>query len=166
MLHLYWGNGKGKTTAAMGLALRALGRGRKVCIAQFLKNGTSGELALLWQQGATVLSGMRSSKFTWQMTDEEKVTLRDHQTAMLWQLQHQSWELLVLDEVCDAWNLELVDHAVLQALIETFASDREIVLTGRKPAPWLQERADYSTEMICHAHPYQKGVPARKGIEF
>lgn len=166
MLHVYWGDGKGKTTAAMGLALRALGRGRKVCIAQFLKNGTSGELEILRAHGAVVCNGMTSNKFSWQMTDEEKAALRDAQTALVHQLLRQPWDLLVLDEACDAWDLELVDHTALKALIEAFAADREIVLTGRKPSPWLQERADYSTQMVCHAHPFQKGLPAREGIEY
>ena len=75
MLHLYWGNGKGKTTAAMGLALRALGHGRRVVIVQFLKDGTSGEIAPLRTAGATVYA-CPNAKFTWLMDENDKAQAR------------------------------------------------------------------------------------------
>ena len=72
LLHLYYGDGKGKTTAAMGLALRALGSGKRVVIVQFLKGGQSGEIPLLEQRGATVYRGKAGQKFVFQMNDAEK----------------------------------------------------------------------------------------------
>ena len=72
LLHLYYGDGKGKTTAAMGLALRALGSGKKVVIVQFLKGGKSGEIPLLEQLGATVYRGKAGQKFVFQMNEAEK----------------------------------------------------------------------------------------------
>ena len=76
LVHLYWGEGKGKTTAAMGLALRALGHGRKVTVVQFLKNGSSGELAPLRALGAAVYAGKTGTKFASQMTPEERAQER------------------------------------------------------------------------------------------
>ena len=72
LLHLYWGDGKGKTTAAMGLALRALGSGKRVVIVQFLKGGNSGEIPLLAQLGAEIYRGKAGQKFVFQMTTEER----------------------------------------------------------------------------------------------
>ena len=82
MLHLYWGDGKGKTTAAMGLALRALGHGRRVVILQFLKDGSSGEIEMLRRCGAVVYA-CPNAKFTWLMTDAERAIQIIGQTAHL-----------------------------------------------------------------------------------
>ena len=82
MLHLYWGDGKGKTTAAMGLALRALGHGRRVVILQFLKDGSSGEIEMLRRCGAVVYA-CPNAKFTWLMTDAERAEARRTNTRTL-----------------------------------------------------------------------------------
>ena len=82
MLHLYWGDGKGKTTAAMGLALRALGHGRRVVILQYLKDGSSGEIEMLRRCGAAVYA-CPNAKFTWLMTDAERAEARRTNTRTL-----------------------------------------------------------------------------------
>ena len=74
--------------------------------------------------------------------------------------------LLILDEACAAWQLEMVDRVLLRRTVEERPAGQEMVLTGRDPAPWMLAAADYSTEMRCHGHPYLRGVAARKGIEF
>ena len=137
LLHLYYGDGKGKTTAAMGLALRALGSGKKVVIVQFLKGGKSGEIPLLEQLGATVYRGKAGQKFVFQMNDAEKAATRALQ------------------------DKDLLRRAVLQR-----PAGQECVLTAHAAPQWMLDAADYVTEMKCIRHPYQKGIAARKGVEY
>lgn len=166
LIHLYWGEGKGKTTAAMGLALRALGRGRRVTVVQFLKDGASGELEPLRRLGALVYAGKTCGKFAAQMTREERADTARQNTDHLRRALELPCDLLVLDEVCAAWQLDMVDRELLEAAVLKRPQGREVVLTGREPARWMAEAAHYSTEMTCHRHPYQDGVPAREGVEF
>ena len=165
MLHLYWGNGKGKTTAAMGLALRALGHGQRVVIVQFLKDGTSGEIAPLRAAGAAVYA-CPNAKFTWLMDEADKAAAREASTRALGQALAEPFDLLVLDEACAALKSGILDEALLRRAVAFAKNGREVVLTGRDPAPWLQEAADYSTEMRAHKHPYADGVAAREGVEY
>lgn len=170
LVHLYWGDGKGKTTAATGLALRALGRELPVVFLQFLKDGLSGELQPLRRLGAQVLSGKPGMKFVFQMTNEEKEVLLEEQNQMLRQamelLSKSDRGILVLDEACAALQTGTVNETLLREAVLDRPPGWEIVLTGRDPAPWMREAADYSTEMKCIAHPFEEGVPARKGIEY
>ncbi len=165
MLHLYWGNGKGKTTAAMGLALRALGHGRRVVIVQFLKDGTSGEIAPLRAAGAAVYA-CPNAKFTWLMDEADKAAAREASARALGQALAEPFDLLVLDEACAALKSSILDEALLRRAVAFAKNGREVVLTGRDPAPWLQDAADYSTEMRAHKHPYADGVAAREGVEY
>lgn len=166
LLHLYCGDGKGKTTAAMGLALRALGHGKLVTVVQFLKDGRSGELGPLQTLGAAVFSGASGSKFSWQMTDDEKAQVRLVQTANLKAALELASDLVVLDEACAAWRLELVDRDLLRQAVLERPAGCEMVLTGRDPADWMREASDYITEMRCEKHPFERGVPAREGVEY
>ena len=165
MLHLYWGNGKGKTTAAMGLALRALGHGRRVVIVQFLKDGTSGEIAPLRAAGAAVYA-CPNAKFTWLMDEADKAAAREASARALGRALAEPFDLLVLDEACAALKSSILDEALLRRVVAFAKNGREVVLTGRDPAPWLQDAADYSTEMRAHRHPYADGVAAREGVEY
>ena len=166
LVHLYWGEGKGKTTAAMGLTLRALGAGRRVVIVQFLKGRQTGEIPLLEQLGARVLRGKAGQKFSFQMGEEERAETRALQTENLRRALECDADLLVLDEACAAWQKDLVDRELLQRAVLDRPQGREVVLTGRNPPDWMREAADYSTEMKCHRHPFEKGIPAREGVEF
>ncbi len=166
LIHLYWGEGKGKTTAAVGLAVRALGHGRRVAVVQFLKDGTSGELEPLRRLGAAVYSGGGCGKFTAQMTPEEREDTARQNTEHLRRALEVPCDLLILDEACAAWRLDMADRELLRRAVLERPQGREVVLTGREPAPWMREAAHYSTEMRCHRHPYQEGVPAREGVEF
>ena len=157
LLHLYYGDGKGKTTAAMGLALRALGSGKRVVIVQFLKGGQSGEIPLLEQLGATVYRGKAGQKFVFQMNEAEKAATR----ALA-----QPCDLLVLDEAGSAWELDMVDKDLLQQAVLHRPAGQECVLTAHAAPGWMLDAADYLTEMCCRRHPYQKGIAARKGVEY
>lgn len=166
LVHLYCGDGKGKTTAAMGLALRALGQGMRVVVVQFLKNGTSGELEPLKKLGAAVYSGQPGAKFTFQMNAEEKAQATKENNARLAEALQQPCDLLILDEICAARNSGMVDEALAKQAVLERPQHREVVLTGRNPEAWMAEAADYITEMQPRRHPYEQGIPARKGIEF
>ena len=163
MLHLYFGSGKGKTTAAAGLALRALGHGKKVVIVQFLKDGTSGEIEPLRRLGAAVFA-CPNAKFTWLMTPQEKAAALAHNTQTLEAALQMPCELLILDEACAALRAALLPDALLQKAV--LNAPYEVVLTGRDPADWMLQNADYITEFIARRHPYEKGIPAREGIEY
>lgn len=170
LIHLYWGNGKGKTTAAMGLALRAIGNGRRVVIVQFLKGADTGEVPVLRRLGAEIYRGKAGQKFVFQMNEAEKAAARALQNenlqAALAACAANPADLLILDEACAAWQLDMVDKDLLRRAVEEKPAAQELVLTGREPADWMRDAADYITEMHCCRHPYEKGIPARKGVEF
>lgn len=165
MLHIYTGDGKGKTTAAMGLAARALGHGKRVVIVQFLKNGASGELVTLRAAGAAIFSGRAGTKFVSAMTEEEKKEVRALQDRQLAAALAMPFDLLILDEACAALRHGLVDPDLLTKTV-SIKDEREIVVTGRDPAQFLLDAADYITYMECVRHPYERGTAAREGIEY
>ena len=166
LLHLYYGDGKGKTTAAMGLTLRALGSGKRVVVLQFLKGGQSGEIPLLEQLGAKIYRGKAGQKFVFQMNDAEKAETRALQNANLAAAMAEPADLLILDEAGSAWELDMVDKALLQQAVLQRPAGQECVLTAHAAPQWMLDAADYVTEMKCLRHPYQKGIAARKGIEY
>lgn len=166
-IHFYYGNGKGKTTAAMGLALRALGHGMPVWVVQFLKDGSSGECSMLKQSGASVWAGKAAQGFVSSMTPLQKDATRKLHNRLLEEASLFIGQkgLLVLDEAGDALLLGLLDEKKLRNLLDNH-TDTEIILTGHQMIPWVAEKADYITEMQAHRHPYQKGQAARPGIEY
>ncbi len=169
--HLYCGDGKGKTTAAIGLAVRALGSGKRVMLVQFLKGGAGGELQLLQQQpNITILHGKPNTPFTWEMTDAQKREVTAYQTEQLRQAisqaEHAQCDLLILDEIMAAYNLELIDAEMLRKFICNKPPHLELVLTGRDPAAYMLEHADYITEMKKIKHPFDRNLEARRGIEW
>lgn len=166
LVHLYCGAGKGKTTAAMGLALRALGAGLRVTVVQFLKDGQSGEISPLQTLGAQVFAGSTGGKFVFEMTAEEKALARREQDTVLRAALAADCDLLILDECCAACALGMVDEPLLKSAVLDRPTGREIVLTGRDPAEWMRQAADYITEMRAERHPYDRGVGARAGIEY
>jgi len=169
MVHIYCGDGKGKTTAAMGLALRMAGAGRNVLIGQFFKDGSSGEIKVLKTiPGVEVLHCETVPGRYVHMTEPQKVQARKDYTAYLLTLleRGETSDLLVLDEVISALNRGIVPMEPVTAFLRDFGQKLEVVLTGRNPAPELVELADYVTEMRKEKHPFDKGVRARKGVEF
>ena len=168
MIHIYWGDGKGKTTAAMGLALRMAGRGRPVAIAQFMKGADSGErraLALL--PNVTLLEIPPEVKFTFHLPPQERTAEAERSLQLLQQAcalsRQPGWGLLVLDEVCTAVEEGLLP---LQTVLDSLDTPAEVVLTGHHPHPALLSRADYITHMEKVRHPFDCGISARQGVEF
>ena len=170
-LHVNFGDGKGKTTCAMGLACRALGQGYKVLIAQFMKKKNSGELVTFKKlPNATVIAMPEIKKFSFNMNEEEKLQTKEEQTQGLYDLCKQIEEikpqLMILDELgITAYN-NFITLENMNLLIDTGLKYGEVVVTGRNVPPSLIERADYVTEMKKHKHPFDEGLSARKGIEW
>lgn len=169
MLHIYCGDGKGKTTASMGLAIRAAGHGRKVVVAQFLKGSNSGERAiLLAQPNIQCLPVPETIKFTFAMNEEEKAQSRKEMTESFQQAAAlaQQADLLVLDELNAAISTGMVPLETVLDFLDHRPPELEVVITGRDPAPELWERADYITEMKKQKHPFDQGQSAREGVEW
>jgi len=174
MIHIYFGEGKGKTTAAAGLAVRAAGRGRRVIFAQFLKSRETGEIAPLEKLGVEIIrSGKEKDCFSWEMTEEQKADYRIVQAELFGKVKESlcgesRTDLLILDEVLNAISKEheLLDEKALSDFLDTIPETLEIVLTGRPAPRWLLAKADYITEMKKHKHPYDSGAAARESIEY
>lgn len=170
LIHIYCGDGKGKTTAAVGLAVRCAGRGNKVLLVQFLKSRDSGELySLAKLSDIEVMRGKESKKFTFQMNEEEKHALLIEHNKMFEQvlakIKNGGYSLLILDEVIGALNAKVFEMPKLIEFLRHKPENLEVVLTGRNPAPELVEIADYVSEMRKVKHPMDKGIMAREGIE-
>lgn len=170
LIHIYCGDGKGKTTAAVGLAVRCAGRGNKVLLVQFLKSRDSGELySLAKLPDIEIMRGKESKKFTFQMNEEEKHALLIEHNKMfehvLAKIKNGGYSLLILDEVIGALNAKVFEMPKLIEFLRHKPENLEVVLTGRNPAPELVEIADYVSEMRKVKHPMDKGIMAREGIE-
>lgn len=170
MVHIYCGDGKGKTTCAMGLALRSAGRENRVVIAQFLKDGNTGErISFGKHPNVTLLPVPEKMKFIFAMNEEEKAAARAQMTALFDQaaglVRSGDCDLLILDEMCSAVTTGMVPLERVTAFLDEGHS-AEIVMTGRDPEQALQERADYITEMKKIKHPFDRGASARKGVEW
>lgn len=171
MVHIYYGDGKGKSTAAAGLAIRAAGNNMKVMFAQFLKTADSGERAVLDRLDNVTLTVCPSKlKFTFEMTAAEKqqaaamfrgIFERAAATAL-----SERYDMVVLDEIFDIINEGMLAEADVFAFIANAPNSIEIVMTGHDPSKRFIDAADYVTEMKKIKHPYDKGMGARIGIEF
>jgi cob(I)alamin adenosyltransferase len=167
MIHIYTGEGKGKTTSAMGLAIRAAGRGKQVVIVQFLKGSKTGEAAVLERiPNITLLRNTHNYGFfhTASRDTREKMSAENNenlQAALA--LPH---DMLILDEVCAAYNLGAIDRTAIDALVLHPLPTRELVLTGRDAPSHLCAAADYISEIRKIKHPFDIGIDAREGVEY
>ena len=178
LIHIYHGTGKGKTTAAVGLAVRSFGAGHKVLFQQYLKDGTSSELKVLESLGIEVQSGMpeEASDFLWNLTDKQKAVLKDFQNnrakkALAWarEMRDVSGGLLVMDETLASLEFKVLDFSLVEEIskeIHSQGNGPDLVLTGRNPSEELLAYADYITNMAMERHPFEQGKDARLGIEF
>lgn len=171
LVHIYEGDGKGKTTAAVGLAVRCAGAGGKVLFFQFLKDGSSSEISVLKSiPNIKVADPIPGTKFVFQMSEEEKKEMGVLCQKKLEELQAMAVsaniDMLVLDEAVHIVNFGLVSAEAMLSFIKNKPEHMELVLTGRNPGPELIAASDYVSEVRKIKHPYDAGVPARKMIEL
>lgn len=170
-IQIYTGDGKGKTTAAMGLALRAAGDGMKVCILQFLKAWKTGEVIALEKiENIEVFRVQKMTKFTWDLNEEEKkqYALETKEGYKLAEniLKERKCDVFIIDEIMGAMHAGFLTEDDVLKLMELKRDDMELVMTGRGVSDKIAEKADLITEMKPIKHYFEKGVDARKGIEF
>jgi cob(I)alamin adenosyltransferase len=167
-IHIYSGDGKGKTTAAIGLSVRFAGSGGKVLFVQFLKGRETGELKPLGSLGITVLRSSNSGKFIFDMNDEEKRICRKESETCFYSVVANCTEygLIVFDEILDAVFTGMISEQSVADFLVNKPGGLEVVLTGHSPSVRLIELADYYSEIVMKKHPYEKGLAARKGIEY
>ena len=168
LVHIYFGDGKGKTTAALGLALRALGDGLRVCVCQFLKGADSGEVEALRHFESAVLLRAEggSDRFLWQMDEEERAAYLARQRELLARALAVDADVYVLDEAIDAAQAGAFSLEALLRQAEALRGRGEVILTGHEVPDALLDRADYITRMQKLRHPYDHGIHARRGIEY
>ena len=160
LTHIYCGDGKGKTTAALGLAVRCAGSGRQVLLLQFFKDGKSSEFAALARvPGVTVIPQTRSFGFSWTLSPAEKEEARTYYAGLLEEAFARAGDMSAL-------STGMIGEARLLELLAGRKAELEVVMTGRDPSRALLDAADYVTEMKLVKHPFQRGVPAREGIEY
>ncbi len=171
LIHIYTGGGKGKTTAAIGLGIRAYGRGFKVLMVQFMKGMMTGEIKTLQmlEQGFVLKRGTEIKKFTWQMSAEELDELSKAEQKMfedtISEVSESEYQMLILDEIINSVSCGLIPSQKVLDFLKNKPEELEVVLTGRNAPKELLDAADYVTEMKEVKHPFNKGIPARKGIE-
>ncbi len=171
MKHIYYGDGKGKTTAAIGLAVRAAGSKMKVLFVQFLKTEFSGERHILSHtENVTLTFCPLELKFTFDMNDKEKAQAAKifkgiFDNAVTTALT-EKYDMVVLDEVFEAINAHMLSESEVYEFITNAPSSMEIVMTGHNPPQKFMDCADYITEFKKIKHPYDRGITGRIGIEF
>jgi cob(I)alamin adenosyltransferase len=166
-VHVYTGDGKGKTTAALGLALRAAGAGLKVLFAQFIKAGDYSEIVALrrFPGEIEVRQYGRGHFIRGVPSDEDRASAAKGLAEIEQELASGGYRVAILDEANDAVDVGLFAVADLLRVVEGAPDDVEMVLTGRNAHPSLLERADLVTDMRAVKHYFDQGVPARRGIE-
>ncbi|WP_319503660.1 cob(I)yrinic acid a,c-diamide adenosyltransferase [uncultured Draconibacterium sp.] len=167
-VHIYTGNGKGKTTAAFGLTLRASGADKKVFIAQFVKGKTYSEIKAI-QNYLPQIELKQYGRGCFIVNDPTEADIQAAQQGLreiMELVKSERYDLIILDEIFIALHYKLISVEAVTELITNKPANLELVLTGRYAPDEIIELADLVTEMKEVNHYYQKGVPARKGIEF
>lgn len=170
LIHIYHGDGKGKTTCGMGLCVRAAGAGNKVLIYQFLKNSKSSERHILEKiPNITLMEGKEDAKFTFNMTDEEKEANKIYYGNVFKKICKEAvegdYDVLFMDEVLHVINQKMIDEDEVLAFLKNKPEKLEVIMNGYYPSDRLREAADYISHIQKEKHPFDKGIPARVGIE-
>ena len=169
LLAVFTGNGKGKTTAALGLAMRAAGQGFNICIIQFIKgNRNCGEHKAAERFGDRIEFHVTGKGFTWKSKDIKEDM---DAAAKAWQfakdvISSGNYEMVILDELTYLARYEIVDEDEIVKFLSKKPEDLHVIVTGRYAGKALIDAADLVTEMKEIKHPHQAGVEAQKGIEF
>lgn len=171
MKHIYFGDGKGKTTAAVGIAVRAAGSNLKVLFVQFLKTEFSGERhSLSHTENVMLTTCPLDLNFTFEMTEAEKqhaalvfkgIFERSAKLALT-----EKYDMVVLDEIFEVINAGMLSETEVFEFIANVPSSMEIIMTGHNPPQRFMEIADYITEFKKVKHPYDRGITGRIGVEF
>ena len=173
LIQVFWGNGKGKTTSALGTALRAAGNGYSVHLVQFMKNGTGdpeidypGELRAL--ERFSNFTFKRFGTGSWVIGKPSPLHIEKVKEAYDYLVScFSKYDLLIADEILYAVQLGLLQETDILTLLDKKPAKQELILTGSHiPFPAIFERADLVTEIKKHKHPYDKGILARKGLEY
>ena len=174
-VQVFWGNGKGKTTSALGTALRACGNGYKVHLIQFMKSGAD---SLEQQIPGEILALKKFSNFTykrfgtgnWVIGKPTKEQINSAKEALEYvkcALEDNNYDIIIADEILYAVQLGLLTEEEVINLIENKPKNKELILTGsHKPYPKIFGLANLVTEIKKIKHPYDKGIMARKGLEY
>ena len=170
LIHVYCGDGKGKTTCAMGLCLRAAGAGFRVLIYQYMKDGTAGERRILeTAQNVTFANEVREVSFSFRMSGGQKIRemerYRMETMQVLERARRELFDVLLLDEALYAVSCGLLEESVLTEFLDGKPEGLEVILTGRDPSGAILDRADYVSRIAKEKHPFDRGIPARDGIE-
>ncbi len=169
LIQVYTGNGKGKTSAAFGLALRAIGHGLRVYVIQFIKGGFDyGELYVVKRLPNFKLRAFGRGKFITEMPPKDEDFRLAKEAFELAQeiVNSGEYDIVILDEINVALNLRLIEIEEVLSLVKKKPKHVELVLTGRNAPSELVAMADLVTEMKETKHPYTRGLSPRKGIEY
>ena len=171
MLQIYYGNGKGKTTAAIGAAIRALGHDYKVLFAQFLKCENTGErIALRKLDNIYLLPCPIEMDFVFNLSDSQKLQLSklclDIFNSAVNTALTQKYDMIIFDEILTAIDLNIMPEREVISFLANAPSNMEIICTGSNASEKIIELSDYVSLITKVKHPYDKGVDARRGIEF
>ena len=170
LIQVYTGNGKGKTTAALGLALRAVGHGLKVLIIQFMKGNINyGELESAKKLSPYLTIKQMGRETFVSKTDPDPIDIKLAQEGFSLAkkaIENGEYDIVILDEINVAIDYGLIPLSDLLDVLDTKPVGVELLLTGRNAKPEILERADLVTEMVDRKHYYKKGIPARNGIEI
>ncbi len=169
LIHMYYGDGKGKTTCSIGLAIRAAGSGMKVLFVQFMKGRDTSELRILENlENVQIFRNHKDLGFLNTMTLEQQESMKQmHQTTLEQVasiIERGDCDLLVLDELLSAYEYHLIDRDFILKILDERKA--EIVVTGVNRIEEILDKADYVTNFKMEKHPYTKGIMARRGIEF
>lgn len=172
LLIVYTGDGKGKTTAAMGMCVRAIGYDWKICLIQFVKGSWKyGELKGLKRLAPNVEQHVVGEGFVGIIDDTKEI--EEHRRAAtlgielaLEKIQSGRYELVILDELSVAFKLGLISEPQIRSLLAAAGEKQHLVITGRDCPDWLIDKADLVTEMKEVKHPFRQGIKAAKGIDW